>query len=78
MRRTLTADHHHCNNLDDCQALIRRLGYRNSAADWEDERHANAFSVETHGPATYNHPRAAIQLDKHTATLDIISPCGTA
>jgi hypothetical protein len=54
--------------LNEANARIEAAGYHASSAGWEDENTVNAFSVETFGPATYNHPRAEIQYRKDTGT----------
>jgi hypothetical protein len=65
---------HHCQNLDDLKPLVQQLGYELSAASWEDDQHAYAFSVETHGPATLNHPKCVVHLCKRTGTLSVTTP----
>ena len=52
--------------LADLQAMIRAAGGRNSAADWEDQYNAYAFSVDSCGPATYGHPRFTAHYCKET------------
>jgi hypothetical protein len=69
--RTLENNEHHCRNLEDCNGLLTRLGFRPSAGGWEDSRQVAAFSVETFGPGTYNHPRAEVYLHKASGRLEI-------
>jgi len=63
---------HHCQNLADLAPLIEQLGHKNSGANWEDESHAYAFSVEGNA-AAFGHPCATVHLDKRTGWLTVSS-----
>ncbi len=43
---------------------MRDAGYKVSAGSWEDDSMVCVFSVETHGPTTYNHPKKTVEFNK--------------
>lgn len=45
---------------------IMLAGYRPSAGCWEDKERIYAYSVESCGPATYGHPKFALDHRKDT------------
>jgi hypothetical protein len=44
-----------------CKQLVVQAGYRLSAGFWSRPGYVVAFSVESHGPATYGHPKYTIE-----------------
>ncbi len=64
---------HHCETLADLTPLVEQLGYKNSAANWEDAEHAYAFSTASNR-AAYGHPCVTIHLDKRTKWLTVSTP----
>lgn len=47
--------------------MMRRAGYRVSAGSFAERSTVHVFSVETHGPGTFNHPRHSIDV--------LVEPC---
>ncbi len=55
--------------LTEMKDKVRRAGYTPSAGCWEDERKIFAFSVESHGAATFGHPVFSIEYRKDSGEL---------
>lgn len=51
-------------DLAEAKRRVSIRGHTPSGGSWEDEETICAFSVQTHGPATYNHPKCTIMYDK--------------
>jgi hypothetical protein len=58
-------------SLEEARRMVRERGYKNSAADWESASHVYAFSVESHGPAAYGHPRLTVHYNKASKYLNV-------
>lgn len=56
-------------NINDMRELIRKAGFNPSVGSWEDASRIYVFSMETYGPATYGHPRYALDYKKDTNKL---------
>lgn len=56
--------------LQECQKMVKAAGFTNSSADWENESHVYAFSVECHGPQTYGHPKHTVHYQKYSGWLE--------
>jgi hypothetical protein len=55
--------------LEVLKEQVRRAGFTPSAGCWEDEQVIFAFSVESHGPATYGAAKFALMYRKEEKTL---------
>lgn len=55
--------------LQECQQLVKESGYKNFfSADWENDMHVYAFSVESI-PGTYGHPAYTVHYQKFSGWL---------
>lgn len=59
-------------SLQDLQKAVRDAGFKNFfSADWENEVHIYAFSVESYGPGSYGHPKFTAHFNKMTGYLSL-------
>ena len=57
--------------LEMLQEMVREAGFKNSAADREDENHIWAFSIKGRGRGTNGHPKFTAHLNKSTGWLSV-------
>jgi len=62
--------------LEKLQKKVRDAGYTNSAADWENEFNAYAFSVEDGNAYTFGHPCFTAHYSKNLGWLELTGPKG--
>ena len=68
---TIPPAKHSCRNLDDCNRRLELMGFKPSAACWEDANQIYVCSIESFGPATYGHPQCEIILRRQSGVLQI-------
>jgi hypothetical protein len=57
--------------LESLKEIVRAAGFQVSAGSWEDEFHAYAFSVESHGAATFGHSKFCANYRKESGWLSV-------
>ncbi len=57
-------------SLKELQAMVRAAGFTNCSADWENDAHVYAFSLEA-VPGTFGHPKFTAHYGKYTGYLSV-------